>query len=455
MPGRNFEKILYYSTNRKLKNGFKKNVTFREALFMGQAPDKGLFMPSRIPKFSKSEIKNLRGKPYSEVAYQILKKFLASDISNRDLQKITRESYNFDVPVEKFGRQAYIIQLDKGPTASFKDFAARMTARLMQKLKPKNRKITVLVATSGDTGSAVGEAFRGLAGIRVYILYPRDEVSKVQKKQLDLIGKNVQAIAVDGKFDDCQSLVKEAFSDPKLKSLNLSSANSINISRVLPQIVYYFYAYASVAENFEPVVFSVPSGNFGNALGCEIARRMGLPVKKLVIATNENDEFPVFLKTGIYKKICPSRACLSSAMNVGNPSNLARFFDLYSGILDSEGIVRRMPLIEDMRKNIFSVAITNDETAGTIKEVYEKYDVIIDPHCAVGIAALGKYGRNDLAVCIETADPAKFPELIKMILGISPKMPKSLSKIMKRNGKAHNMPNDYGKLREYLMAQKT
>ena len=285
--------ILYYSTNRRLNTdkikGFGKKITFESALFLGLAPDKGLFMPSKIPKLSKKEIMGLKGKPYCEVAYQILKKFLSGEIEGRELKAITKSAYNFDVPIEELDKHTCIIRLDRGPTASFKDFAARFMARLMHKLKPKNKNITVLAATSGDTGSAIGEAYKDIEGIKVCILYPQLEVSRVQKKQLDSIGKNVQAIAIDGKFDDCQKLVKEAFSDRELIKLNLTSANSINIGRVLPQIAYYFYSYVNAAKNFEPVVFSIPSGNFGNALGCEIAGRMGLPVKRIILAVNENN----------------------------------------------------------------------------------------------------------------------------------------------------------------------
>tara|TARA_Y100000294_G_C8515709_1_gene320727 strand:+ start:351 stop:1211 length:861 start_codon:yes stop_codon:yes gene_type:complete len=277
-------RILYYSTNRKLKTGsdpgFKKKISFKEALFLGMAPDKGLFMPTKIPKLSKKEISMLKGKSYNEVSFHILKKFLHNDINNKDLKLIINKSYNFDVPIEKLDNLTYVVRLDQGPTASFKDFAAQLMAGLMRKLKPKNKKITILVATSGDTGSAMGEAYRGLKGINVYILYPKDEVTTVQKKHMDTIGGNVRAIAINGKFDDCQKIVKEAFSDKDLKKLNLTSANSINIGRIFPQIAYYFYSYANIANNFEKAIFSIPSGNFGNSLGCEIARRMGLPIKK-------------------------------------------------------------------------------------------------------------------------------------------------------------------------------
>jgi threonine synthase len=321
--------IRYYSTNRQLDHipgivPFKAGVSFGEALLQGQAPDEGLFMPERIPSLTIRDILALKGMPYTSAAMLVAKAFLGADLPENILEAIVSDSYNYPVPFEKVVDRKYILRLDQGPTASFKDFAARMMARLMSHYRNPGKRLNVLVATSGDTGSAVGEAFKGVDGIDVYILYPRSEVSGRQKKQLDTIGQNVQALSVDGKFDDCQNLVKQAFSDPSFAAFNLTSANSINFGRILPQIVYYIYAYAQLASDGEEIVFSVPSGNFGDALGCEYARRMGLPVKKLVMPTNENDEFPRFLETGSYRKVSPSRACISNAMNVGHPSNLAR-----------------------------------------------------------------------------------------------------------------------------------
>ncbi|MBI2653109.1 threonine synthase [Candidatus Woesearchaeota archaeon] len=452
------KRILYYSTNRDLNESkivdFKQIVTFKEALFIGMAPDKGLFMPSQIPQLSKKDILSLKGKQYHEVAYEILKRFLSDEIKDKELKNITKKIYDFEIPIDNLDNYTYIIRLDQGPSASFKDFAARLMANLMHKFKQKNKSVTVLVATSGDTGSAIGKAYKGLDGIKVFILYPKSEVSLIQKKQLDTIGQNVQSIAIDGKFDDCQRLVKEAFSDSELANLNLASANSINIGRVLPQIPYYFYAYVSIADNFKPVIFSIPSGNFGNALGCEIARRMGLPIEKIIIATNQNDEFPKFLKSGIYEKVEPSRTCLSNSMNIGNPSNLARFFDLYGGNLDKEGITHKKPNLKEMKKYLYSVAISDEETIETIKQVYNNHKIIVEPHGAVGIAALLKYFKENkkaFSICLETAHPAKFPGIIRKVLNIYPKKPNSLININKRRGEPDYLPNNYAKFKEYLL----
>ncbi len=276
----------------------------------------------------------------------------------------------------------------------------------------------------------------------------------IQKKQLDTIGGNVQALCVDGKFDDCQNLVKEAFADKELASFNLSSANSINFGRILPQIVYYIYAYAQLAGADEEVIVSVPSGNFGDALGCEYARRMGLPVAKLIMPTNENDEFPRYLETGKYTKVSPSRACISNAMNVGHPSNLARFFDLYGGTVDRAGRVHRYPDLDEMRRRIFSVSVSDELTRQTIRSVYERYRVIVEQHGAVGWAGLEAYIKKTqdrrLAICLETAHPAKFPDEIKNLLGIDPELPESMKDLARREGSAVNMSRDFSAFKKYL-----
>lgn len=451
--------IRYYSTNRRLNNiegiiPFTGSVSFKEALLAGQAPDEGLFVPDTIPQFSLKDIYSLKGKPYRETALLVAKTFLADEFLPEVLTQVVCEAYNYPVPLEEVYPGTFLMRLDQGPTASFKDFAARMMARLMSHCRPLGERLNILVATSGDTGSAVGEAFHGVAGIDVTILYPSAEVSLRQQKQLDTIGDNVQALSVHGKFDDCQNLVKQAFSDPALAQFNLTSANSINFGRILPQMIYYVYAYAQLAAPGEQIVFSVPSGNFGNALGCEYARRMGLPVARLVMPTNENDEFPGYLQTGTYRKIAPSRACISNAMNVGHPSNLARFFELYGGNVDRTGNVHVYPDISAMRQNIYSVSITDDQTRQTIKNVYAQYGTVLEQHGAVGWAGLESYRQETadkrLAVSLETAHPAKFPEEIEKLLGFTPELPSSMQGIDQRKGAAVAIANDYGHFNNYL-----
>lgn len=454
------DRIRYYSTNHNLDHvpgitPFRETVSFREALLMGQAPDEGLFMPERIPVLPIEAMKALKGAPYAAAARLVAEAFLDGEIPAEDLGRIVEDAYNYPVPLENVTARKYVLRLDQGPTASFKDFAARMMARMMSVLRERGKRLNVLVATSGDTGSAVGEAFKGVEGIGVTILYPRDEVSGRQKKQLDAIGLNVQAVSVEGKFDDCQNLVKQAFSDPAFGGYNLTSANSINFGRILPQIVYYIWAWAQLARENEPIIFSVPSGNFGDALGCEYARRMGLPVSRLIMPTNENDEFPRFLETGVYEKISPSKACVSNAMNVGHPSNLARFFDLYGGTVDRNGTVHRMPDIEAMRQNIYSVGISDRETKKTIKRIYDQYRVILEPHGAVGWRGLEVYlelfGEFPLCVSLETAHPSKFPAEIRELLEIDPDLPPGMKDLDTRVGQPAFLPADYGQLRTYLL----
>jgi threonine synthase len=451
--------IRYYSTNRNLNNApgitpFTGKVSFKEALLKGQASDEGLFMPDTIPQLPLKDIQNLKGKPYSDTALLVAQAFLADEFPMETLQNVVKDAYNYPVPLEEVKPRAYVMRLDQGPTASFKDFAARMMARLMSNCRSRGERLNILVATSGDTGSAVGEAFKGVAGIDVTILYPETEVSNRQKKQLDTIGGNVRALSVNGKFDDCQNLVKQAFSDSELVKFNLTSANSINFGRILPQIIYYVYAYAQLAENEEQAIFSVPSGNFGDALGCEYARRMGLPVGKLVMPTNENNEFPIFMATGKYNKVSPSRACISNAMNVGHPSNLARFFDLYGGTVDRVGKVHRYPDLEEMRRHIFSVSVTDEQTRETIRNIYKKYQVILEQHGAVGWAGLEEYLKTapdkKLAISLETAHPAKFPEEIQKLLGLNIPLPESMKNIDQREGSAVSIPNDYDAFKNYL-----
>ncbi len=452
----------YYSTNRYLPGGFGRLISFKEALFLGQAPDGGLFMPERIPDLDLHALRKLKGRPYAETAFLVLNTFLKDDLDPTALHAICEDAYDFPVPLEPAGDlsaplgagKTWIIRLDQGPTASFKDFAARFLARTMRALKDRKETMTVLVATSGDTGGAVGDAFKGLPGVRVFILYPAHEVSPLQKRQLDTIDGNVQSIALEGKFDDCQNLVKRAFSDPGFRKLGLTSANSINFGRILPQAVYYAYAWNELAAG-EPMVFSVPSGNFGDAFGCELMRRMGLPVKKLILATNDNDEFPRFLKTGLYEKISPSLDCLSNAMNVGHPSNLARFFDLYGGTVDKNGVVYKPPDRQVMLEHLYSTSVSDDETRAAIKRVHERLKAVLEPHGAVGWVGLERYRAEtgDLAPAgaLETAHPAKFPETIREVIGIDPEPPPSLRDLADREGEAIPMHNDYAALKKLLL----
>ena len=450
--------VLYSSTNLKAEK-----VPFSKALLKGLAPDKGLYMPEWIPSFTPKEILDFSKMEYYEIACEVSYKFLHSEISKEELLQITKEAYNYEIPLEKVSNNSHIMRLDQGPTASFKDFAARMMARLMQYfLKNDKRKLLILTATSGDTGSAIANAYYDLDNIQVLVLFPETEVTERQRKQMTSLGKNIQIIALKGKFDDCQALVKDAFSDSDLDYLNLSSANSINIGRLIPQIVYYFYSFAQLRneKKDDSVIFSIPSGNFGDMMGGMMAKKMGLPVEKFIIATNENDEFPNFLKTGEYNKIDPSKNCISSAMNVGHPSNLSRLVALYGGVMDEKGNISKAPDLKLMNDEIYSISVSDLETRETIKKTYMSHNVVLEPHGATGWFGLERYleesnitDESKLCISLETAHPAKFPAEIIDLLDFDPELPASLEKIEDLPEKYDFMKNNYSEFKQYLKSK--
>jgi len=445
--------ITYYSTNLKAEP-----VSFKEALLKGIAPDKGLFMPDYIPQFTAEEIESFTDKAYWEIAYTVIHKFLKDDIPADDLKAICKDAYDFEVPLEKGYSRKYVMRLDQGPTASFKDFAARMMGRLMNYyLSRENRKLLILTATSGDTGSAIANAYYGLDNVKALVLFPEKEVTNRQRKQMTTLGKNIQIVSLDGKFDDCQALVKQAFADTDLDYLNLSSANSINIGRLIPQTVYYFYSYARLKKNKdEKVIFSVPSGNFGDMMGGVIAMKMGLPVKKFIISTNDNDEYPKFLNTENYDIIVPSKNCLSSAMNVGHPSNMSRLVALYGGVMSEKGTIIKKPDMKHMKEEIWAVSINDANTKETIKDAWKKHELLLEPHGSVGWAGLHEYikehgdDKEQLYVSLETAHPAKFPEQIIELLGFDPELPPSLEGIEQKEEQYDSITTDYASFKDYL-----
>ncbi|MHA1490412.1 MAG: threonine synthase [Promethearchaeota archaeon] len=448
----------FHSTNNNTPD-----VDFKTAILKGQALDKGLYMLNEIPKLGEEQIFSFKDLKLNEIGYLIFSKIIGNIIPEDQLKKIVDNALNFDVPVEKIDDNNFICYLDHGPTCSFKDFGARTLSRIMEYfLSLEKKDIIILTATSGDTGGAVAQAFHEMSQIKVIILYPKKEISELQRKQMTTLGKNITAIGINGKFDDCQRLVKIAFADKDLEKFNLSSANSINFGRLMPQTLYYFWSYSRVVEKKgEEVIFSVPSGNFGNLLGGLIASKMGLPVKKFVSAVNENDEFPRFLKTGVYKKVEPSVKCISNAMNVGHPSNLARLIDLYGGQIDETGIMHKTPNLEEIRKDIASYSINNDLTKNTIIDFYNKYKKIIEPHGAVGWTALQIYRKkypednHVKSITLETAHPAKFPDEIISLINIIPKMPESLRIIRNKEERLNSVEIfDYQDFKEFLQKSK-
>ncbi|MEA3267230.1 MAG: threonine synthase [Candidatus Fermentibacteria bacterium] len=448
------KKLLFRSTN-----GNSPAVSFEQALLKGLAPDGGLYMPDEIPRFTPEEILEFSDMEYHEIALTVGRKFLTGEIPDEDLKRIVMDAYDYQVPLEKVCDNQFVMRLDQGPTASFKDFAARMMGRLMQYfLNRNNGKLLILTATSGDTGSAIANAFYGLDNVEVLVLFPEKEVTSRQRKQMTTLGKNVSIVALDGKFDDCQALVKEAFGDSELDYLNLSSANSINIGRLIPQTMYYFYSFAKLRSGSldDQVVFSVPSGNFGDLCGGLIAKNMGLPVKKFVVATNENDEYPRFVKSGFYEKLVPSRNCISSAMNVGHPSNIPRLVQLYGGNMDENGTISNAPDMGLVRKDMYAVSINDSETEAMISDAYKEHGLLLEPHGSVGWAGLQRYikdedvSKEQLCISLETAHPAKFPEKIREILSFDPELPPSLHELEEKEESYGHLPTGYQAFKEFL-----
>jgi threonine synthase len=444
--------ILFHSTN-----GQAPAVNLREALLQGQAPDRGLYLPDQFPPLAPEEVATFANLPYHEIAFRVLSKYTDGVISNDDLAAICRDAYNFEVPLEKIYDRVHVLRLDRGPTASFKDFAARLMARLFGRfLRETGKHATILTATSGDTGSAVAHAFHNVSGVRVIVLFPFAEVSMSQRKLMTTLSGNVRTVAVDGKFDDCQAMVKRAFADPALKHIPLSSANSINIGRLLPQSVYYFYAASRLVKPGEPIVFSVPSGNFGDMMGSVVARRMGLTIKKLIVPVNDNDAFPRFLATGVYEKIVPSRNSVSNAMNVGHPSNLARLVAVYGGRMDETGKIHQMPNLAAMRRDLFSSSVSDERTRATIKEVWNQHQLLLEPHGAVAWRGFQDWLAVEKlngapAVILETANPAKFPEEIEKMMSWSPDIPPAMEATNKMPEDFDRMDADYEKFKAYLI----
>ena len=444
--------LLFHSTNQQ-----SPPVNLRDALLIGQAPDRGLYFPEEFPRFNLDEIAAFAQLPYHEIAFRVLSQFTEGVVEPSALADICRQIYNFPIPLETVYDRVHVMRLDQGPTASFKDFAAQMMAKLMGRfLSEGGRQLTILTATSGDTGSAVAHAFHNVPGICVIVLFPFAEVSMSQRKLMTTLKGNVRTVAIDGKFDDCQAMVKSAFADPALKHILLSSANSINIGRLLPQSVYYFYAASRLARPGEPIVFSVPSGNFGDMMGAVVGKQMGLPIKKLVAPVNDNDAFPRLLASGRYEKIFPSRNSVSNAMNVGHPSNLVRLVAVYGGRMDEIGKIHQMPDLTAMRRDLFSSSVSDDRTRATIKEVWDKYRLLLEPHGAVAWRGFQDWlemeSLNGLpAVILETANPAKFPEEIERMMGWSPDIPPAMEATNKLPEDFDRMGADYEAFRRYLL----
>jgi threonine synthase len=429
--------INYYSTE-----GTADIVSFEDALMAGLAPDRGLYMPERIATLPDSLYSSTT---FAECAYAAAEAQVDGAIPSDDLKNICREAFNFPVPVTRLHDSIYHMELFHGPTAAFKDFGARFMARCMSYfIGKKSSRITILVATSGDTGSAVARGFYKVDGIDVVILYPSGKVSHLQEKQLTTLGENITALEVQGTFDDCQHMVKEAFIDQELlKTMQLSSANSINIGRLLPQSFYYNWAYLQVQQKkSDPVIFCTPSGNFGNLTAGLLAHKMGLPVEKFIAATNINDVVPEYLETGVFTPR-PSKHTYSNAMDVGNPSNFSRMQALYGSR-------------EAMNNKIEGYNTTDAETIATIRSVYDRIGYILDPHSAVGYNAIQmfykKHGECDTPIILlETAHPAKFHDTIHNAIDRDIEIPDVLREAMAKEKHSIVIENNLPALKEFLL----
>lgn len=413
--------MYYYSTNRKVFD-----ESFQEAVLKGLAPDKGLFMPEKIVTLPKAFINNMSQMSLQEISYAVANALFGNDIDCDTLKDIVYDAINFDIPLRHITGDQYVLELFHGPTLAFKDVGARFMARVLGYINSRssngNKCINVLVATSGDTGSAVANGFLGVKGVRVFVLYPQDKVSKIQEAQFTTLGQNITALEINGTFDDCQALVKSAFMDKELnENLILTSANSINIARFLPQTFYYFYAFAQLAKREQPidnVVISVPSGNFGNLAAGLIAKRMGLPVKRFIAANNRNSVFYDYLRTGQYDPR-PSIPTIANAMDVGNPSNFARILDLYGNSH------------EEICKDISGCTYTDEQISETIASTYANDSYLLDPHGAVAYRALCEYLQpGEVGISLETAHPAKFKDTVEQIIGRDIEIPEKLRAFM-------------------------
>ena len=428
----------FYSTNNR-----NHVVDLREAVIQGLAPDNGLYMPEAIPQLSDSVIKKLPTLTFKEIGYEVVKNLIGNDLPDQELHKLIDHTLQFDAPLVQVETDVYALELFHGPTLAFKDFGARFLAGLLGYFaKAQNREITILVATSGDTGSAVANAFLNVAGTRVVVLYPSGKVSEAQEKQFTTLGGNITALEVNGTFDDCQRLVKQAFLDAELKQeLFLTSANSINIARLIPQSFYYFRAYAQLKNN-KPVVFAVPSGNFGNLTAGLLAKRMGLPIDRFVAATNVNDVIPLYLKTGEFNPR-PSIQTISNAMDVGNPSNFARMLDLFNHDF------------AELSKQIRGYAFSDKHTREAMKKIYAKSNYQADPHGAVGYLGLTRFMKDNpgyTGVFLETAHPAKFKDVVEEALQTQIEVPERLQAFMKGEKKSVLISSDFKEFKELLQA---
>ncbi len=427
----------FYSLNHKAPQ-----VSFKEAVISGIAPDKGLYFPEKITPLPNSFFDHIETLSNQEIAFRAIHQFVSDAIPDAQLQLILADVLDFDFPVIEIEENIATLELFHGPTMAFKDVGARFMANCLGYFsKGNNEEVTVLVATSGDTGGAVANGFLGVKGVKVVILYPSGKVSEIQEKQLTTLGQNISAIEVDGTFDDCQSMVKTAFLDEKIiQHKKLTSANSINVARWLPQLFYFLFAYKQAKSKGKEIVFSIPSGNFGNVCAGMVAQKLGMPVKHFIAATNANDTVPKYMVTGEYHPK-PSTATISNAMDVGDPSNFIRIQHLYESDFSK------------LQENLSSFSFNDAATKAAMLHIYKETGYVTDPHGAVGYLGLKKYQEshsNTYGIFLETAHPVKFLDVVNDTLSINPEIPAQIKAVMHKEKIAHKI-NSYSQLQSYLL----
>ncbi|PWJ55237.1 threonine synthase [Dyadobacter jejuensis] len=432
--------MIFYSTKTS-----SHKAKLEEAIFRSLPPDNGLYMPEHIPSLSQAFLDDIQNKTFKEIAIEVTHTLLSDDLTRQEVVEIIDLAYDFEAPTQRISEDVYVLELFHGPSMAFKDFGARFMAALMSYfLKRNNKELNILVATSGDTGGAVAQGFFDVPGISVTILYPSGKVSDIQEKQLTTLGHNVQALEVDGTFDDCQKLVKEAFLDQELNErFNLASANSINIARLIPQSFYYFAAYAQLKQLGKPIVFAVPSGNFGNLSAGLLAFRMGLPAAHFVAATNKNNAVPRYLESGTYNPL-PSIETISNAMDVGNPSNFVRLTRFFQEDLNL------------IREKVSGYYFDDSQTRDAMRELNDALEYIACPHTAVaylGLEAYRKESNSDfVGVFLSTAHPAKFIDLVEQTLGKSIEVPERLQKLLSLPKTATKLSSDFISFKDLLIS---
>ena len=427
----------YYSLNKKAPN-----ISFKDAVIKGLAPDKGLYFPERITPLPKAFFDNIAHVSNSEIAFEAIKQFVSSEIPEDILKTIIEETLSFEFPIVELNENISTLELFHGPTMAFKDVGARFMARCLGYFNQNNtNEVTVLVATSGDTGAAVANGFLGVKGVKVVILYPSGKVSDIQEKQLTTLGQNISALEVKGTFDDCQAMVKNAFLDENLTSkMQLTSANSINVARWLPQLFYFMFAYKKLHTKYKDIVFSVPSGNFGNVCAGMMAQQLGLPIKHFIASNNENNVVTEYLNTQLYNPK-PSLQTISNAMDVGNPSNFIRIQEIYKNKFDS------------LKENMSSFSFSDDETKAAILEIYNHYNYVADPHGAVGYLGCKAYLENNAnthCVFLETAHPTKFLDVVEGVIKTKQALPKQIQSVIGKD-KVATIISTYDEFRAFLL----